>query len=215
MAPRPSDDSSQDPLAQLLDDLYAAEQKFRDGHRRDSWVIGVTAMVRMLQAYRPLVSPETSASLNTLGLPLLLLAEVLEAVPADVVAKLEQHPVINRQRRALAAASVEALIRTGWERHQAADYVGLYAGVTPTTAIGWRDTLQREPRTTFAELEAELAAHPERVGRQPKDVALYHEWLDMTAGDAMETVVERIRDVLATFGVSQSGSKITHKNVEG
>jgi hypothetical protein len=211
-----------EPMAHLLDDLQAALQVFRTGKRRDGWVSDITATVRLLETFRAHVSPESAAQLSELALPLVLLAEVLASLSLERAAQLEQSPVIRRMQHAIAAGCVEALVRTGWTRHEAGEYVGSIVGVATETAVSWRDSLAGEPPTTFAQQEAETAAALARgvseqsaFRKQLTSQAIYHEWLAMVAHDDRDTLLQRIARVLATFGVSQAASEIIHETSEG
>jgi hypothetical protein len=198
-----------DPLAQLFDDLHVASEQFRKGRHRDSWIGALTAVVRLLETHRASVAPDTAASLSDMAFPLLMLAELLVAMPDSQAEWLQQHPVIIRNQHALVAACVEALCGRGWSRREAAVYVASTIKVGPSVVLSWRDVFQHAASrhtqpTSFAELNTVFAAALSRGQQrhQRKDVALYAEQLRALAALDKDALLERISLILngLTFG---------------
>jgi hypothetical protein len=196
-----------DAIAQLFDDLHAA-----DGvpQQRDAWVTRLTAVERFLETLADPLSADSSWQLRDFAFRFCLFAEILYVMPVEQVERLFAHRVIRRLRRAVGAACVEALIRRGWERKRAAGYIGVKAGVATKTAIGWRDTLERERRKhslTFENLHDEqVVAFNKGAGlprHQRKDVAAYVDWLDSVATEDEDALIERIDAALHNFGLEK------------
>jgi hypothetical protein len=175
-------------LARLLDDLAAL------GRDQDDQVARQTAVVRFLQAVAVAAGPASEQVVNRFAYEFALHAEALASMSAAQL----NHRVIRRFDRALAAAAVQAAHkRLGWSRRKAGEHVARLARVFWKKTVGWRDTLQREKPTTFAELQEQLRAVLERVpkarARQRKDVAFYTEALRLAEGDNEAGLLARIQ----------------------
>jgi hypothetical protein len=186
-------------------------------------------VLREVGGYRAYVTtPESAAALGDQSLFLALAAEMVEGMPAADAKRLERSRVMRRQRSAFVAASVEVLIRRGWKRDPASEFVSRIVGGSAATALSVRNAVVREQRrlgaTTFEALEArttaeinatrvpttkaEAAADARRVvevlRRRRQDLAVYQAALDMWAGCAEAVLPGRIAETLAAFGVART-----------
>jgi hypothetical protein len=183
-------DPIREAAARLLNDLVGL------GRDRDGYVGRLAAVARFLQALALCGVPERGRAIGWLAVPFVLLAELLDATPASEAAAFFRHRVILRFERAQLGAAVQALHRLGWWRRRAGEHVGRLAGVPWKRAVGWRDTMQREPPVTFAELQEQLKAaldrDPNARVRQRKDVAIYTEALRLAKDDDEAELLARI-----------------------
>jgi hypothetical protein len=204
-------------MARFLDDLRDATDQFGDERvRRDGFGAGLTAVVRLLEALAESVAPETAQEIRATGTMFVLVAEVLDAMPAREADRIFAGRVLRRFRRAYAAAGMEALVRKGWRRCDAAEYVGRQIGVSWKLVAGWRDTLRREQPVTFAELQAHSEKLEKRRAtdiaiRQAKDVAVYTEALRIAADDSEDELVARIDGWLAGVVLEKNAAEVRNR----
>jgi hypothetical protein len=186
-------------IGHVLDGFFEDLQEGYDHYRLDrrkGMLKQLTAVTRLLSNVSALQNGDWTESVEHLGHPLLQLANILEALPDRYATQLSQRYGDRRFDRVLVAAAVELLIRKGWQRRQAAEYVAIRVGVERKKVLGWRDTLQRTKPDTFAELQYREDLHPRL------DIAAYHEVLSAGADDDQDEVVARVDNLLANFFLS-------------